>query len=63
MEVKGVEMSDYKNEAYYRATLFEVEKQKVEFLKNISYRLDCIEEALWAMRESLERLSRVVWNK
>jgi len=56
-------MSDVKNEAYYRTTLLEVEKEKVEFLKNISNRLDCIEEALWSIRESLERLCRMVWNK
>jgi len=56
-------MSDYKNEAYFRVTLLEIEKEALKALKNISDRLDCIEEALWSIRESLERLSRLVWSK
>jgi len=56
-------MSDYKNEAFYRVTLLEIEKEALEALKNISNRLDSIDEALWSIRESLERLNRLVWSK
>jgi len=56
-------MSDYKNEAYFRVTLLEIEKEALEALKNMSDRLDSIDEALWSIRESLERLCRLVWSK
>ena len=56
-------MSMLENEAYYRNCILELEKEKLKTLKNMSRRLDCIEEALWSIKTCVDRLCKVVQSK